>query len=95
MNNEQDAVAAAVSILDLDHQLLHRVRNGLTGMSDVYLTHGLTLTGLRSRDQPRVGSGDGDSRCGANAGIDHQIVPAARPVLSPSEYALFLEPRLF
>lgn len=46
MNNQQDTVATTVSILDLADQLLHRLRNRLAGMSDVYLPHDFTLNEL-------------------------------------------------
>ncbi len=42
MNNQQDSFPAAASIPNLGLQLLHRLRNGLARMSDVYLSHGVS-----------------------------------------------------
>jgi len=42
VNNQQDGFPAAASARDLGLQLLHRLRNSLARMRDVYLSHGLT-----------------------------------------------------
>jgi len=40
MNDQQDAITAAMSVFDLDGELLDRLRDRLAGMSDIHLPHG-------------------------------------------------------
>jgi len=64
MNDQQDAIAASVSSLDLADQLLHRLTNRLAGMRDVDFPHDFTK-------RPQIEPEGRDSRCGTFAGMDH------------------------
>jgi hypothetical protein len=43
VNDQQDGLPVAASILDLDLQLLHCLNDCLARMGDVYLSHGIKL----------------------------------------------------
>ena len=45
VNDKQDGLPVAASILDLNVQLLHRLNNRLARMGDVYLSHSLSYKG--------------------------------------------------
>jgi len=51
VNDQQDSLPVAASILNLYLQLLHRLSNSLARMGDVYLSHGVSHKGcLTSAD---------------------------------------------
>ncbi|MDQ6876760.1 MAG: hypothetical protein M3082_03485 [Candidatus Dormibacteraeota bacterium] len=58
MNDYQNGLPVAPSLLNLDLQLLHRLSNCLARMGDVYLAHGIShkgcLTSANADAKPRV-----------------------------------------